>query len=111
MQVTTKNLNRVDLVSVSGRIDANTAPALEQEIRNLIDAKRFRIVVDLTGVDYISSAGLKVLLNALKEVKRWNRGDLRLVGLQPKIREIFDMVGLLPLFKVFATPVDGVGSF
>ena len=111
MEIQTKQLKRVDLVEVSGRIDGNSAPQLEATLKSIADEERFRIVVDLSGVTYVSSAGLRTLVSYLKLCKRWNRGSLRLTGLQPQIKDVLDMAGLVPLFDIYDNAVDAVGSF
>jgi anti-sigma B factor antagonist len=109
--VSKKLFNRVDLLSTQGRIDANTASILDDAVKASIAAGRYRIVVDLSGTEYISSAGLKVLVGGLKEVKR-HRGDVRLCGLTKNLKETFVMVGLVPeLFQVFDDVLEAVGSF
>ncbi len=111
MQITHKQLSRVDLVAVHGRVDANTAPQLQDTLRSIFDERRFRVVLDLSEMSYMSSAGLKVLLAALKEAKRWNRGDLRLAALQPQVHDTLNLVGLLQLFRIYPSTVEAVGSF
>lgn len=111
MEVQAKQLKRVDLVEVSGRIDGSSAPKLEETLKAITDAERFRIVVDLSGVTYIGSAGLRSLVSQLKTCKRWNRGDLRLAGVSGPIAEVFDMAGLTPLFKIYDNATEAVGSF
>jgi anti-sigma B factor antagonist len=110
-KVKSTEYKRVDLVEVSGRIDSSTAPQLEQALKKIIKAGRFHIVVDLAETEFMSSAGLRALIAALKEVRRFNRGDLRLSGLSPKVKKAFDLAGFLELFQVFDNSVDAVGSF
>lgn len=110
-KITTKQYKRVDLVEVSGRIDSSTAPQLEQALRKITDDERFRIVVDLSETDFMSSAGLRALLATLKLVRRFNRGDLRLAGMSTKVKKAFELSGLLDVFQFFDNPVDAVGSF
>ena len=110
-KITVKEYKRVDLVEVSGRIDSSTAPQLEQALDKIIRDGRYRIVVDLADTDFMSSAGLRALLAALKQVRRFNRGDLRLANLPDRIRKAFDLAGLLEVFKVYDNSVDAVGSF
>ena len=111
MEVTTKQLKRVDLVTVSGRIDSATAPELDRVLKSIVEAGRFRICMDFKDLEYMSSAGIKVLISTLKTCKRWNRGDLRLASLSPRIADVFDLAGLTPLFKIYPDAVQGVGSF
>ena len=77
--VTTKELKRVDLVQVTGRVDSATAPQLEQALQKTIDAGRYNIVVDLAEAEYMSSAALRALISAQKQVKHGMRaGDVRI---------------------------------
>ena len=111
VKITTKEYKRVDLVAVEGRVDSSTAPQLEKALQKIIDAGRYRIVVDLSGTDFMSSAGLRVLLSALKQVRRFNRGDLRLAGMSSKVKKAFELAGLVVVFQLYDNSVDAVGSF
>ena len=111
MEITTQQLKRVDVVKVSGRVDSSTAPDLEEALKSIVDAGRFRICMDLKDLDYMSSAGIKVLISILKTCKRWNRGDLRLANMSPYIADVFDLAGLTPLIKIYSSLVEAVGSF
>jgi anti-sigma B factor antagonist len=62
-------------------------------------------------LEYISSRGLRALITARQQTRRWNRGDLRLCNMPVRIKEVFDLAGLTPLFKIYDNPVDAVGSF
>ena len=112
MDISSKRLERVDVVKVSGRVDHQTAPDLEKALRAIVDEGRHNIVVDLTDVSYISSAGLKALQATAKAARGGLiAGDVRLVGLKPNIKEIFDTIGFTQLFKIYNDPLDAVGSF
>jgi len=111
MEITAKQLKRVDVVAVSGRIDSSTAPDLDEVLRSIVDAGRSRICMDLENLEYLSSAGIKVLISTLKTCKRWNRGELRLANMPPYIADVFDLAGLPPLFKIYPNVVEAVGSF
>lgn len=110
-KINTKQYKRVDLIEVDGRIDSSTAPQLDQALNRIINDGRFRLVVDLSETDFMSSAGLRALLAALKQVRRFNRGDLRLAGMSAKVKKAFELAGLLEVFQTFDNPVDAVGSF
>ncbi len=111
MEVKARQYKRVDLVEVSGRVDSSTAPQLEAVLQKIMSEGRFRIVLDAHGLEYISSAGLRVLVATLKQVRRWNRGDLRLAALPPRIIDVLKLAGLDVLFQSFDSAVDAVGSF
>jgi anti-sigma B factor antagonist len=111
MEITTRQLRRVDVVAVTGRVDSSTAPELEEALTTIMDEGRFRICMDMENLDYLSSAGIKVLISTLKTCKRWNRGDLLLAAVPSRICEVLDLAGLLPLFKMYPDLAEAVGSF
>jgi anti-sigma B factor antagonist len=111
MDVKARQLKRVDLVEVSGRVDSATAPQLEAALQAIMAQDRFRIVVDLQGLEYLSSAGLRVLVAALKQARRWNRGDIRLANVPPRIQSVLQLAGLDAIFRIYDSAVDAVGSF
>jgi anti-anti-sigma factor len=111
MEVTTTQYKRCDLVEATGRVDSNTAPQLAEAFDAILEAKRFGIVFDMGKVDFISSAGLRVLISTQKECERLNRGKVVLANVPEQIREALDLAGLVPLFQFFDAVVDAVGSF
>jgi anti-sigma B factor antagonist len=111
LKVNLKEYKRVDLIEVAGRVDSSTAPQLEQVLKKSIKDGHYRLVVDLSETEFMSSAGLRALLSALKEVRRFNRGDVRLANLPDKIKKAFDLAGFLELFKVYDNSTDAVGDF
>jgi anti-sigma B factor antagonist len=111
MDITAEQFKRCDLIKVSGRIDSNTAPQLAEVFEAINDEGRFRIVLDMREVDFISSAGLRVLISAQKTCKRWNRGELILAELPDNIRDVLDLAGFLPLFTIYDDVISAVGSF
>jgi anti-sigma B factor antagonist len=116
MNIEHRRFNRVDLVEVSGRIDAATATQLKQQIDALFDEGRYRIVLDLAKLDYISSPGLRVLIEARKKAREWKitdleGGDIRIANLPPRIKEVFDLTGFTSLFELYSDTVEAVGSF
>jgi anti-sigma B factor antagonist len=110
MEITISEMHRVTLIELSGRIDSTNATQLGDALGAQIDAGRHQLVLDLSRVDYISSAGLRELVSALKRVKAAN-GDLRLATLSDRVVEVLTLAGLDIIFKVFPTQVEAVGSF
>jgi anti-sigma B factor antagonist len=111
MELTTEQLKRCDLVKVAGRIDSQAAPQLAEAFNAITEAGRFRIVFDMSDVDFISSAGLRVLIDVQKTCKRWNRGQVVLAAMTERIYETLDLVGFVPLFSIFDDLLHAVGSF
>ena len=111
LDVKSTELKRCDLVVLAGRVDSSAAPKVEEVLKAITDAGRFRIVLDMRGVDFASSAFLRVLIKYLKLCHRWNRGDVRLAALQPRICEVLELAGLTPLLKIYDDDTLAVGSF
>ena len=113
MDITTTRFKRCDLVKVSGRINSQTAPQLAEAFKALQDQDegRFKIVFDMSEVDFISSAGLRVMIDVQKTSKRWNRGEMVLASVPERIHETLDLAGFVPLFKIYDEVIEAVGSF
>jgi anti-sigma B factor antagonist len=116
MEITHRRMNRVDLLEVEGRLDAATAPQLKQQVEALFEQGRYRLVLDLAKLDYISSPGLRVLIEARKRAREWKitdleGGDIRIANLPPRIKEVFDLTGFTSLFELYGDTVEAVGSF
>ena len=90
------------VVAPVGRIDSTTSPALDTHLLGLAKAGQHRVVIDFSRVDYISSAGLRVMLTLAKRTKE-AKGKLALAGLGDSVRQVFELAGFLPLFSVEAT--------
>ena len=110
MEISTKEMKRVSMLTVSGRVDSNTAPDFDKALRALIDASRTQIVIDMSGVEYLSSAGLRALLSASKAAKSGG-GDVRLAAPSKRVREVMDLSGLNLIFAMYDDLVEAVGSF
>jgi len=90
------------IVVPAGRLDSTSSPSFDQEVAALVSAGERRMVVDFTEVEYISSAGLRVLLLLAKQM-RADKGSLALCGLGDRVRQVFELAGFLPLFRIAAT--------
>ena len=102
MTVRDEKLGEVWAVTPAGRIDSVTSPSFEEAIGRGLAAGERRVVVDLGGVEYISSAGLRVLLVAAKRLRDAG-GRLVLCRLNEPVRQVFDLAGFLPLFAIEAS--------
>jgi anti-sigma B factor antagonist len=110
MDVTVSEMRRVTLLEVSGRIDSTNATQFGDTLGSQIDAGRYQLVLDLSRVEYISSAGLREMVAALKKVKQFN-GDLRIATPSERVREVMELAGLNSIFQVYPTQVEAVGSY
>ncbi len=110
MNIEMRELKHASVVKVSGRVDSSTAPDLEKSLQNLLDSGRSQIVLDLQDTDYMSSAGLRVLVAVHKAAKK-NNGGLCLAQPSVRVKEVLELAGLTPVFNVYPDVVEAVGSF
>lgn len=88
------------LITVKGRMDGMTAPSIEDALKQNMDADIYRVVMDMTEVEFMSSAGWWVLIEAQKRAKKQN-GELVFVNVNEKIRTSLNLVGMDAYFKLF----------
>jgi anti-sigma B factor antagonist len=111
MEITTQQFKHCDLINVKGRIDSYTAPKLGEAIEAINNAGRFKIVLDLSGLEFMSSAGFRTMLIGQRNCKRYNRGEIVLAALPKRTQEALELTGFTPLFKSFADLTSAVGNF
>lgn len=100
----------VVMVIVSETVDALTAPELTRALGRQMAEGHCNLVVDLTAVDFMSSAGLRTLLGGVKEA-RTRGGDLRIASINPGIDKVLRMSGFHNIAKVFASTAEALASF
>ena len=110
MEVSERTAEGVNVISLDGRFDAYAADDIEQKLDSILAAGKVRLVVDLGQLEYISSSGLRVLLGALKKTRE-QQGDIILSGLQPYVREIFEISGFTQLFKMYDKVEEAINSY
>ncbi|MFO7662245.1 MAG: STAS domain-containing protein [Chloroflexota bacterium] len=109
VDIQVEDLKRVELVTVSGRIDSSNAAEFDAVLKEVAERKQ-NVVLDLGGVDYISSAGLRAIVALLRETKK-HRGDVRLANPSERVVEVLSLAGLDSLFQVYDSQTSAVGSF
>ncbi len=110
MEIQEQKKGDINIIDVSGKLDAYSSGELEKKLDALVSSSQIKLVVNLDKVDYISSSGLRVLLATLKKVKKLN-GDIKLAGMKPFIKEVFDIAGFTQLFNISDTVDAAVNDF
>jgi len=100
MNVKIEKAEEYAFVGVEGRVDTTNANELENSMLQVISDGYTKIILDCSGLDYISSSGLRVFLIVQKKITA-AKGQFRLCGLQPGIVEIFDISGFTSIFSIF----------
>ncbi|GAB6041643.1 STAS domain-containing protein [Endothiovibrio diazotrophicus] len=101
MNLSEEQRDHAVLLTPEGRLDSNTSQAFEKRVMERIEGGDLRLVIDFSQLDYISSAGLRVLLMTAKRLKPAG-GALALCGMRDHIREVFELSGFLPILTVVA---------
>lgn len=104
-----EDLKRVELVKISGRIDSSNAAQFDSVLKEVVSRKH-NVVLEMSGVDYISSAGLRAMIALLRECKK-HKGDVRLAAPSERVVEVLTLAGLDSLFDVYDSETSAVGSF
>jgi anti-sigma B factor antagonist len=110
VQISSATSGPVTVLSLEGRLDAVSSEVAGKQIDGVIEDGAGKIVIDLSGLEYISSSGLRVMLAALKKV-RSRSGDIRLSALKPFVHEVFEISGFSRIFLVFDNADQAVASF
>ena len=111
MEISTTQFKHCDLVKAKGRVDSYTAPQLADAFNALTDNGRHKIVFDMSELAFLSSAGLRVLINTQKTCRRYNRGEVILAVVPQRIYEALDLAGFVPLFSFYDDVTSAVGFF
>ncbi len=111
METKVTSYKHCDLVKVVGRVDSATAPQFAEAVQGITDQGRFKMILDLSALDFISSAGLRVLINTQKTCKRYNRGEVVLASVPANIFAALDLSGFTVLFQIFDDVTNAVGNF
>jgi|SRR6185369_13641041 anti-sigma B factor antagonist len=111
MEITVQEFKHCDLIAVKGRVDSSTAPQLAQALETANENGKYKLVVDMAGLEYMSSAGFRSLLAAQRNSKKYNRGEVVLANVPVRIREALELAGFTELFKSFDDTLAAVGHF
>lgn len=110
VEIHTRKEQKASVITVIGRLDAVTAPEYEKRMRDVIDGGESRLVIDLAGLEYISSAGLRGLLVTAK-LLRARGGQVRCASVSGTVREVFDISGFGAIFPMDESTGASLAAF
>ena len=111
MEIAVQEFKHCDMITVKGRVDSATAPQLAQALEAANEGGKYKLVVNLENLEYMSSAGFRALLAAQRNCKKYNRGEVVLAIVPDRIREALELAGFTELFKTFDDTLTAVGHF
>ena len=110
MEITTRTQGEATIVAIAGSLDSVTSPKAQQTLDEILAGGGHKLAVDFSALDYISSAGLRVLLGVAKKVSA-KGGALRTFGLNQTVREVFDISGFSAILAVFPGEAEALNGF
>lgn len=111
MEITVTPKDTCDLVVIKGRIDSYTAPNLSESLSEITSNNRYKIILEMNDVSYVSSAGLRVLIDIQKTCKKMHQGEVLLVNVPERVYETLELAGFVPLFKFYTNVDSAIAEF
>jgi anti-sigma B factor antagonist len=110
MDIIEKRLNEIVIFKLNGNLNSNTSPALEDKIFEAIKNESKNMILDFEDLDYISSAGLRVIMKATKNLKQ-SEGMIVLCSMQDYVKEVFEIAGFDAYLPIVSTMDDALNQF
>ena len=110
MEIIEETQNDINIYWLHGQLDTNTSQEFEHRLFKAITSGAKNLVINLTGLHYISSAGIRVILKAINALRRIN-GRIMLCCLQDYVKEVFETSGVGGMLPIFATKDDALRAF
>jgi anti-anti-sigma factor len=107
MEITQKEENGIVSIAIAGRLDADSSPEAEKVVKEALEGQTTSVLFNLSGLEYLSSAGLRVLLSAAKEMRR-REGKIVLCCLNEFVKEIFEVSGFQSLIPIADSVESGI---
>ena len=109
-EVLREDKSEISILRIKGFLDAHTAPKFEQAIQDLVNESRINIVVSMSELNYISSAGLGVFMGFIEEIRE-KGGDIKLCCMSPKVFKVFDLLGFPALYEIYDKDEEAIQKF
>ncbi len=107
MEITQKEENGIVSITIKGRLDADSSPEAEKVVKEVLEGPTNRVLFNLGALEYLSSAGLRVLLSVAKEMRR-REGKIVLCSLNEFVKEIFEVSGFQSLIPIADSVESGI---
>jgi anti-sigma B factor antagonist len=110
MEIQVDAHGKVQVLTCEGRMDAQVSGLLKDRIQELLDKGTTQLVVDMEGLEFLDSSGLGALVSCLRRIKE-KKGEIKLAGLRPEVRSIFEITRVSRLFDICETVPDALKAF
>jgi anti-sigma B factor antagonist len=110
LSIETDNTQSVPIMKVIGRVDSDSAPELDDALTKLLQDNKNKIILNLKGVEYMSSAGLRAVVKAFQSAKK-SGGDVRLASVSDPVEVVLRTVGMMQMLRMYPTDEEAMASF
>jgi len=110
MEVTTREVENVNVLDIDGEIDLYNAPTLKDIIKKHIEEQKYNIIINLEKVSYIDSSGIGALISSLSNLKKY-QGGLKIINVTGSVKKVFELTKLTSFFEIFDHEEEAVKSF
>jgi anti-sigma B factor antagonist len=100
----------ITIVDVSGVVDTGTTLILDEHLMNLLKEHHYRLLINLSEVTYVSSAGWGLFISLLQKTRE-HQGDIKLVAMRPEVRNVFNMLAFSNLISAYSNESEAIASF
>ena len=108
-EINTSKEGKFHIIKMKGKIDADASPMLSNEINSLVSSGNIFIILDLSKVSFMSSAGIGVTVKALNDT-RSNKGDFRIASIQAEVKKVYELLGFAAAFRFYRTVPDALSA-
>ena len=109
MEIIETKEKEISIFKLNGRLDSNTSPNLEKQLAGAMEDGARKMVIDFADLDYISSAGLRIILKTTKDLRR-TEGNIVLCSMQDYVKEVFEIAGFDSFLPIVPTLDDALGK-
>jgi len=110
MDINTRSKDEVTILDIAGEIDLYNAPEIKDIVNNLIDEKKYNVIINLEQVSYIDSSGIGALISSLSNLKKY-QGGLKIINVFASVRKVFELTKLTSFFEIYDTEEEALNSF
>lgn len=110
MEIIESKQNDISIYQLKGRLDSNTSPGLEQKLITAMENGATNMILDFENLDYISSAGLRIILKTTKDLKR-SDGRIILCAMQDYVKEVFEIAGFDSFLPIVPSLDDAIANY
>ena len=110
MEINSRETGNIVILDIMGDIELYNASAIMNTINRLCEEKKYNIIINLKGVNYIDSSGIGVLISGLLHLKEHKKG-MKLINLYASVRKVFELTNLTSFFEIYDSEVEAIKAF